>query len=318
MITLVSSRRLRKGEELALNYGAKGNGELLLYYGFVLVENPADVCTLRLPLPLPLPLLLPAQPQACAHAQERHPKAVIERALTERALRVGSSTVDLIAAAMAVVLPSPGTEVAVSEIARVDHQQRLQHLVHHHRLGSPSFTLFRPLPQYDEVGSVGEGGLGEMEGLGGKLMLLGQRLLDMARILTLAPTESAQWCAAVLKSTTTTTTNSTSTSSSSDIVDVYGEDADTHIRHVAMTTTTECKALGALCCVLQAEVRARESGKDAIAAATEDSVKKSMAQAFRDSELAVLGAALEASSDLLRHVLSQVKKEEVSTTQHQQ
>ena len=37
------------GDELFLNYGAKGNGELLRDHGFVLKDNPADVYELELP-----------------------------------------------------------------------------------------------------------------------------------------------------------------------------------------------------------------------------------------------------------------------------
>ena len=40
---LRASRSLRGGGEILLNYGAKGNGELLRDHGFVLAKNEADV-----------------------------------------------------------------------------------------------------------------------------------------------------------------------------------------------------------------------------------------------------------------------------------
>lgn len=51
---LRAGRSLRRGDEVCINYGAKGNGELLRCHGFVVVDNPADVC------PLPLARLAPA------------------------------------------------------------------------------------------------------------------------------------------------------------------------------------------------------------------------------------------------------------------
>jgi len=42
--------RIGAGEQVCLNYGAKGNGELLLYFGFVLPDNPAD--TVQIPASL--------------------------------------------------------------------------------------------------------------------------------------------------------------------------------------------------------------------------------------------------------------------------
>ena len=43
------ARNSEVGDELFLNYGAKGNGELLRDHGFVLKDNPADVYELELP-----------------------------------------------------------------------------------------------------------------------------------------------------------------------------------------------------------------------------------------------------------------------------
>ena len=42
------SQRVPAGEEVSINYGAKGNGELLRYHGFVIEGNPADVAELDL------------------------------------------------------------------------------------------------------------------------------------------------------------------------------------------------------------------------------------------------------------------------------
>ena len=41
-------RALSAGDEVCIDYGAKGNGELLRCHGFVLEPNPADVCVLDL------------------------------------------------------------------------------------------------------------------------------------------------------------------------------------------------------------------------------------------------------------------------------
>jgi hypothetical protein len=51
---LRAGRSLRRGEEVCIDYGSKGNGELLRCHGFVMADNPADVC------PLPLARLAPA------------------------------------------------------------------------------------------------------------------------------------------------------------------------------------------------------------------------------------------------------------------
>jgi len=48
-LRLVAARDIDTGTEVCLNYGAKGNRELLLYYGFVLHANPGDVCPIQLP-----------------------------------------------------------------------------------------------------------------------------------------------------------------------------------------------------------------------------------------------------------------------------
>jgi hypothetical protein len=49
-LRLVAARDIDTGTEVCLNYGAKGNRELLLYYGFVLHANPGDVCPIQLPV----------------------------------------------------------------------------------------------------------------------------------------------------------------------------------------------------------------------------------------------------------------------------
>jgi hypothetical protein len=43
---LVHDRTVDPGAPMLINYGAKGNGELLLYFGFVLEDNAADVLPL--------------------------------------------------------------------------------------------------------------------------------------------------------------------------------------------------------------------------------------------------------------------------------
>jgi len=45
---LRAGRSLRCGDEVLINYGAKGNAELLRCHGFVLPDNQADVCPLEL------------------------------------------------------------------------------------------------------------------------------------------------------------------------------------------------------------------------------------------------------------------------------
>ena len=45
-----AGRSLRRGDEVLLNYGAKGNAELLRSHGFVVRTNPADVCEVDLHL----------------------------------------------------------------------------------------------------------------------------------------------------------------------------------------------------------------------------------------------------------------------------
>mmetsp|Transcript_18468 Transcript_18468/g.51716 ORF Transcript_18468/g.51716 Transcript_18468/m.51716 type:complete len:536 (+) Transcript_18468:122-1729(+) len=47
-VVLTSGSRLAEGEEVCINYGAKGNAELLRCHGFVLDPNPADVYELHL------------------------------------------------------------------------------------------------------------------------------------------------------------------------------------------------------------------------------------------------------------------------------
>ena len=47
-VELVAERDVAKGEEVRIHYGAKGNAELLRRHGFVVPENPADVCPLTL------------------------------------------------------------------------------------------------------------------------------------------------------------------------------------------------------------------------------------------------------------------------------
>jgi hypothetical protein len=47
-VELVAERDVAEGEEVRINYGAKGNAELLRRHGFVLPDNPADVCPLTL------------------------------------------------------------------------------------------------------------------------------------------------------------------------------------------------------------------------------------------------------------------------------
>jgi pyruvate/2-oxoglutarate dehydrogenase complex dihydrolipoamide acyltransferase (E2) component len=60
---LRAGRAVATGEEVLINYGAKGDGELLRAHGFVLGANPADVC------PLDLTALLPAAPAAARAAR---------------------------------------------------------------------------------------------------------------------------------------------------------------------------------------------------------------------------------------------------------
>ena len=60
---LRAGRAVAAGEEVLINYGAKGDGELLRAHGFVLGANPADVC------PLDLTALLPAAPAAARAAR---------------------------------------------------------------------------------------------------------------------------------------------------------------------------------------------------------------------------------------------------------
>ena len=55
------------GDEVLLNYGAKGNGELLRRHGFVMQENPADV------VPLDLYSLAPSTARLALLARERLP-----------------------------------------------------------------------------------------------------------------------------------------------------------------------------------------------------------------------------------------------------
>lgn len=45
---LRAGRSLRSGDEVCINYGAKGNAELLRCHGFVVPDNPAEVCPLML------------------------------------------------------------------------------------------------------------------------------------------------------------------------------------------------------------------------------------------------------------------------------
>lgn len=47
-VELVAERDVAEGEEVRIHYGAKGNAELLRRHGFVLPDNPADVCPLTL------------------------------------------------------------------------------------------------------------------------------------------------------------------------------------------------------------------------------------------------------------------------------
>lgn len=47
-VQLVAERDVAEGEEVRIHYGAKGNAELLRRHGFVLPDNPADVCPLTL------------------------------------------------------------------------------------------------------------------------------------------------------------------------------------------------------------------------------------------------------------------------------
>ena len=44
---LVATRRFTRGEEVRIDYGGKGNGELLTRHGFVIPNNPFDACAFR-------------------------------------------------------------------------------------------------------------------------------------------------------------------------------------------------------------------------------------------------------------------------------
>jgi hypothetical protein len=45
---LVATRRFTRGEEVRIDYGGKGNGELLTRHGFVIPNNPFDTCSYRI------------------------------------------------------------------------------------------------------------------------------------------------------------------------------------------------------------------------------------------------------------------------------
>lgn len=47
-LRLVAGTHVSAGAQVFINYGAKGNHELLLYYGFVVPDNPANVFKLDL------------------------------------------------------------------------------------------------------------------------------------------------------------------------------------------------------------------------------------------------------------------------------
>jgi len=52
--SVVAARRYGEGDEVKIEYGAWGNAGLLEHYGFVIMDNPMDVCPIYLPAPLPL------------------------------------------------------------------------------------------------------------------------------------------------------------------------------------------------------------------------------------------------------------------------
>ena len=45
---LVATRRFTRGEEVRIDYGGKGNGELLTRHGFVIPNNPFDTCSFQI------------------------------------------------------------------------------------------------------------------------------------------------------------------------------------------------------------------------------------------------------------------------------
>ena len=66
-VVLRAGLAVNAGDEVLLNYGAKGNGELLRCHGFVMQENPADV------VPLDLYSLAPSTARLALLARERLP-----------------------------------------------------------------------------------------------------------------------------------------------------------------------------------------------------------------------------------------------------
>lgn len=68
---LLAGCSMKRGAEVLINYGAKGNGELLRCHGFVVPHNPADVC------PLPLTQLIP--PKGVTQSQLRERLALAEQ-----------------------------------------------------------------------------------------------------------------------------------------------------------------------------------------------------------------------------------------------
>ena len=66
-VVLRAGLAVAAGDEVLLNYGAKGNGELLRCHGFVMPENPADV------VPLDLYSLAPSTARLALLARERLP-----------------------------------------------------------------------------------------------------------------------------------------------------------------------------------------------------------------------------------------------------
>jgi len=82
---VLSGARTAVREQVCINYGPKGNVELLLYFGFTLPDNKADVAK--------LPSLRPATEPYCLYAEAGQPVRIPPRMLDEaRGLAAGLGT----------------------------------------------------------------------------------------------------------------------------------------------------------------------------------------------------------------------------------